>query len=762
MRASLVLLGALAAGCGSSPSGEPPKPVASGSAAAAMLPPEAALSPDGEGRVEALRLAELRRLPSGVTAADQQSREPGVRRAAARALARIGGEASRPGLLRALGDEDDEVVAWAAYGLGFFCKGQEHATASALVARAVSRGSSASRPAALDASKVLDADSALARAIGRCAAEESEPTLVAWLQGPRSRALEAARGLGDVASVKQKLREETLAALLNAAAGSASSPPMAEALFPVGRLEHVPLTVVDRIREVAAARLADAGEARFFAVKALGRGGDAAAPDLAKVLGTPGSFTAAERAEAARGLKRLGKPGQRALAEALPALVPGADPVALTALVGEELGVLTSVLDALSEPGSAKKALTDLASLAPPPSAPTPVARRISALRCGAAKILAGADFHDRLLTGCEVGVAGAADAGTPSSGGGGFGARAMVEVLGRGELSGARLTALRPFLAAGADVRAREAALDLLETHDEVEAAPILVEALLAKEPGVVATAAAVIAKQPQRVLVEANGDRKKKHKRKKGVTVIELGPDAPPAPSGPLVKALLAALDRPGSAADPEIGTALIDALGAIALKEAKPKLDELCKSPYPTMREHAQKALFVITGDKKTCEAPIDGGPPPGELEHLARAKATLSLDSDAGALTLTLDPTLAPVFVTRVLDLAGSGFYDGMVVHRVVPGFVVQFGAPFADGIGGPEGKPALRCETSPIPFAPLSVGVALDGRDTGSSQIFVTLARHPHLDGLYAEIGTASGPWSSLAEGDVIHRVKIGP
>ena len=71
---------------------------------------------------------------------------------------------------------------------------------------------------------------------------------------------------------------------------------------------------------------------------------------------------------------------------------------------------------------------------------------------------------------------------------------------------------------------------------------------------------------------------------------------------------------------------------------------------------------------------------------------------------------------------------SGYYDGMVVHRVDPGYVTQFGAPFGDGYGGPEGKASIPCETSPLPFAPLTVGIALSGRDTGSSQLFVMHAR----------------------------------
>ncbi len=223
------------------------------------------------------------------------------------------------------------------------------------------------------------------------------------------------------------------------------------------------------------------------------------------------------------------------------------------------------------------------------------------------------------------------------------------------------------------------------------------------------------------------------------------------PAAPSPALVKALLDALGRPTADTDPETADSLLDAAGALALKEARPRLDALCRSPYPTTREHAAKALTLVFGEKKACDAPAES-PPPAELDHLVTRPVTLALDTDAGALTLVLDPTVAPVTVTRVVDLARAGYYDGLVVHRVVPGFVAQFGAPFGDGFGGPEGKPAIRCETSPLPFVPLAVGVALAGRDTGSSQLFVMLGRYPHLDGLYALVGTAAGPWSGAGRG----------
>lgn len=752
LRGPAVALFLLLAACGN-----PSAPAAPDAALSA--PPIAAAPAEGE-RLQAILTAEHRRSDATITIADQQSRSVEIRRAATRALARIGGEGARAGLLRALADEDEQVIAWAATGLAFTCKTHEKEHVSALVSRALSRGAEPANGAAAApapaAPPSLDAIRAIARAVGRCAAEESEPTLVAWLAGPRDRAIAAAYALGDLGAGKQRLREETLAALLNLAAGSASSPPLADALFPVGRLDHVPLTVVDRIREVATARLAEPGDARIFAVRALGRAGDDAAPELERVLIAGGPFTPSERAEAARSLKRLGKAGQIALARALPGLVPRADPVALTGLIGEDFGVLLTLLESLSAPGSAKKSLVDLASLTPPPDAPPTIARRLSWLRCAAARLLAGDDFRDKLLLACDL-----ATSPTDPTKLGSIGGRALVQVLGKAELKGPRAVVFHQ-IARGGELRAREAALELLESHDEVpDAAALLTEALAAKEPGLIGVAVEVLSKQPQRGGDAASKPRKPR--KKKG----NQGDDAPPsdgalAPSPALVKALLEIVGRQTIGDEPETCDGVIDALGALALKEAKPRLEELCRSPYPTTREHAQKALALLGGEKRTCDPPADGGPPPAELGSLVHAPVTVTYDTDVGPLSMTLDPALAPVIVTRVVELARAGYYDGMVVHRVVPGFVTQFGAPFGDGSGGPAGKPAVRCETSPLPFLPMAVGVALAGRDTGSSQIFVTHTRTPHLDGQYAIIGNATGPWASFVDGDLIRGVKITP
>ncbi len=96
---------------------------------------------------------------------------------------------------------------------------------------------------------------------------------------------------------------------------------------------------------------------------------------------------------------------------------------------------------------------------------------------------------------------------------------------------------------------------------------------------------------------------------------------------------------------------------------------------------------------------------------------------------------------------------------MLIHRVVPGFVVQFGDPEGDGFGGPD-LPPLRCQLGPESFAVGSVGVALAGRDTGLSQFFVSLRPAPHLAGEYSLIGQAEPGWERLAAGDRILKVRV--
>src|SRR6185369_10620834 len=139
---------------------------------------------------------------------------------------------------------------------------------------------------------------------------------------------------------------------------------------------------------------------------------------------------------------------------------------------------------------------------------------------------------------------------------------------------------------------------------------------------------------------------------------------------------------------------------------------------------------KALRTLGAPVSGCNAPDREVKVAAEVGSSLAKPVEIVFTTDGGELRVVLEPELSPITATRIASLAKAGFYKGIVVHRVVPGFVVQFGDPDGDGYGG--SGTSLRCETSPVPFNRLDVGMALAGRDTGSSQLFVTLARTPHL------------------------------
>ncbi|HXE56929.1 MAG TPA: peptidylprolyl isomerase, partial [Gemmatimonadales bacterium] len=127
---------------------------------------------------------------------------------------------------------------------------------------------------------------------------------------------------------------------------------------------------------------------------------------------------------------------------------------------------------------------------------------------------------------------------------------------------------------------------------------------------------------------------------------------------------------------------------------------------------------------------------------------------------GTLELELYGPDAPLTVANFLRLVDRRFFDGRQWHRVVPNFVMQTGDPRGDGWGGPGG--AIRDEINRRRYDARTVGMALSGPDTGSSQWFITLSPQPHLDGTYTVFGRVVGnqaPLARIAQGDVIKVVR---
>jgi cyclophilin family peptidyl-prolyl cis-trans isomerase len=133
----------------------------------------------------------------------------------------------------------------------------------------------------------------------------------------------------------------------------------------------------------------------------------------------------------------------------------------------------------------------------------------------------------------------------------------------------------------------------------------------------------------------------------------------------------------------------------------------------------------------------------------------------VETRRGTIEIQLNVVEAAVTSHTFVALARSGFFNGVRVHRVVPGFVVQAGDPRGDGQGGPGYT--MRDELSELPYVRGTVGMALSWRDTAGSPWFVTLGPQPHLDARYTVFGRVVNGWDvldQLAVGDVIERVRI--
>ncbi len=114
-------------------------------------------------------------------------------------------------------------------------------------------------------------------------------------------------------------------------------------------------------------------------------------------------------------------------------------------------------------------------------------------------------------------------------------------------------------------------------------------------------------------------------------------------------------------------------------------------------------------------------------------------------NGGKIKLELNAEAAPITVENFLSLVKDGFYDGLIFHRVIPGFMIQGGDPLGNGMGGSEknikGEFAANGHPNPIKHkrGVISMARAMD-KNSASSQFFIMHADAPHLDGQYAAFG----------------------
>jgi peptidylprolyl isomerase len=139
---------------------------------------------------------------------------------------------------------------------------------------------------------------------------------------------------------------------------------------------------------------------------------------------------------------------------------------------------------------------------------------------------------------------------------------------------------------------------------------------------------------------------------------------------------------------------------------------------------------------------------------ESASAADPENTLYLDLKDGRVVIELRPDLAPKHVARIKELTRKGFYDGLVFHRVIGGFMAQTGDPQGNGTGGSGTK--LPAEFSRQPFERGTVGMArAQDPNSGDSQFFICFAPASFLNGQYTV-------WGQVTQGmEFVDKIKQG-
>jgi peptidyl-prolyl cis-trans isomerase B (cyclophilin B) len=186
--------------------------------------------------------------------------------------------------------------------------------------------------------------------------------------------------------------------------------------------------------------------------------------------------------------------------------------------------------------------------------------------------------------------------------------------------------------------------------------------------------------------------------------------------------------------------------------------PELDDMQKTMLKIMRTTFGSSLLSLTllfalGSLSQTQAQPVGGKK-FERDFSKTKQLFVEITTDEGVMKLELFPKNAPNTVANFEHLVKSGFYKGLIFHRIIEGFMAQGGDPKGDGTGGPgwtipdEIDPKLQHE-------PGSLSMANAGPNTAGSQFFICHVAQPHLNGRHAIFG-------KLVSGfDVLTRLERG-
>src|SRR6201981_1868630 len=135
-------------------------------------------------------------------------------------------------------------------------------------------------------------------------------------------------------------------------------------------------------------------------------------------------------------------------------------------------------------------------------------------------------------------------------------------------------------------------------------------------------------------------------------------------------------------------------------------------------------------------------------------MAATENTLILETTQGPVKIEMRPDLAPGHVARIKELVREGFYDGIVFHRVIDGFMAQTGCPHGTGTGGSGKK--LKAEFNKEPHVRGTASMARAASpDSADSQFFICFADAPFLNGKYTV-------WGEVTEGmGNVDKIKRG-
>jgi peptidylprolyl isomerase len=142
-------------------------------------------------------------------------------------------------------------------------------------------------------------------------------------------------------------------------------------------------------------------------------------------------------------------------------------------------------------------------------------------------------------------------------------------------------------------------------------------------------------------------------------------------------------------------------------------------------------------------------------PAAAQGGADPQNTVYLETKDGRITIRLRPDLAPKHVAQIKALVKRHFYDGLVFHRVIDGFMAQTGDPTGTG-GGKSDLPNIKAEFSSTPFKRGTVGMARSSEpDSANSQFFICFDDSSFLNGKYTVVGEVTSGM------DVVDKIKKG-